>query len=202
MKLFSASVIVVLFLSACSSKPAPECVYKECTCEDTLAVTATSHFFPFNGNQKVIAYEYAGSMSAVSLRLDTGNVFDSSSIKASHVLNADEILQLEKICRNRTEKCNDYTCEDGNDCLYDPHHCIVFYEGEKPVAYLEMCFICDDSREWPYGEFGTMCGDFMYDLRWFLRKLKFDDAPLYFDHATGYEADTVEVWKGHFTKTP
>ena len=133
--LLMLAVAAFTAITGCKAPQSEECVYKECQCTDTLAVTPGKHYAPFNKNYRVVAYEYAGSQQAQLLRLDTGNVFDSASIKMMHVLSADEVLQLELICKNRKQVCNDYTCEDGNDCGYQPHHCIVFYEGDgKPAA--------------------------------------------------------------------
>lgn len=34
---------------------------------------------------------------------------------------------------------------------YEPHNLFVFYDGTKPVAYLELCFTCSGKRAQPEG---------------------------------------------------
>jgi hypothetical protein len=201
MRLTTAFICFVFFSAAFSCKPKNNdpCTYKECECIDTLAVSDSSNYFPFHDAAFVVAYEYAHSMQALDFELDSGNTFPAADIMRADTLSKEEIVQFEKVCMNRIEKCNKYTCVNGNDCMYDPHHCMVFYNGGgKPIAYIEHCFMCEDFRCWPNDGFGPKCGDFNDDVRYFYRSLGFPDSTLYLDHAPGYVPDTVDVWLGHY----
>jgi hypothetical protein len=129
--------------------------------------------------------------------LDSGNVFPANNILRADTLNAAEILQLEKICYNRTEHCNKYTCKNASGKFYDPHHCIVFYDGTgSSIGYIETCFNCAESRAAPTEHFGPRCGDFIDDMRYFYKSIGFPTDHLHLDHAPMYAPDSVEIWKG------
>ena len=192
-------LLTLMTLSSCKPLQDEECVYKDCQCVDTLAVSDSSDYFPFHGASYVVAYEYAHDMNALTVQLDSGKNFNPADILHADTLTPEERTQLEKVCMNRLEKCNKYTCTNGNECMYNPHHCIVFYDGgDRPTAYLETCFICEDVRCWPADGFGPKCGDFYDDLRYFYRSLGFNGTSLCLDHAVGYTPDTVNIWMGHY----
>lgn len=197
--LYTIFFLLVLCTVACKPKHDPnnDCVYKECDCLDTLAVGDTTHYFPFDRGFTGIAYQYAIPMNAHHIKLIGSDTFPANSILRADTLSAAEMAQLEKICYNRTEHCNKYTCINASGQLYDPKHCIVVYDGAgNAVAYIESCFSCDESQVWPHDEFGPRCGDFVNDLRYFYKSIGFPVDHLHLDHAPMYVADSVEIWKG------
>jgi hypothetical protein len=46
----------------------------------------------------------------------------------------------------------------GADC-YDPHHSVIFYQNNQAIAFLEICFSCEDTRQSKGFNFGTYCSE-------------------------------------------
>lgn len=181
--------------------------YEVCQCTDTNAVKENVHQFPFADDVTVVAYEYKSDghswiplTTAESARLKSNGRFDTTLVRHIDTLTGVEKKQLEKLFLNRKEVCSDDYSSDAADCLYMPHHCIVFYQNDSVIAYHEICFMCEKIKCWPENYFGSQCGDFDCEMRYFYQYLDFADDMLGLEHCPGYHPDTVEIWKGRFSQ--
>ncbi len=177
--------------------------YLECHCIDTPAVTRPGQIFPFTVSRKIVAYQFKGmynympshfksSKDSINFYKERENkimeqmTFPRKDIIDEKTLSSGQAFELEKLLFNRKRECNNGNISLGNDCGYDPHHCIIFYDAlNKPVAFIELCFICDSKKLFPKDAFGDFCVDFC-DLRKFLKNAGVDPASLQLDHCPGY----------------
>ncbi len=200
---FLLPVISIFSLFSCDSDPQPLTYrYDVCDCHDSTIVQNNISRFPFSDSIIAVAYQYDtyDYQSAARVGLDTNGRFIDSTMVRIDTLNSIELKQLEKVVFNRYEVCEgDYDEEkEPTDCGYFPHHCIVFYKNDRVVAYLETCFLCTDLRAWPDSVFGSMCGDFYDDMRYFYKSAGFAEDALELETCPGYLPDTIEIWKGHY----
>ncbi len=192
-----------VLLNSCSDEVKPLTdlphSWEVCDCNDVEIAGAYYNTFPFSDSIVAVAYQYIPSTgeNARTVGLDTNGRFSEINMVKIDTLTREQVNQLAKIVVNRYEICHgEY--DNSTDCMYTPHHCIVFYERDSIVAFLETCFLCTESLEWPKGTFGIQCGDFFDDMRYFYRSMGFADDALELETCPGYIPDTINIWRGHY----
>jgi len=99
---------------------------------------------------------------------------------------------LEKILFNRAVVCKPGSVNFADslisDCLYQPHHCIVFYNASNtPISFVEVCFICEDIMADKKVKWGAFCGDTYCDLKNLFSKAGIDKKTLVLEACPGYK---------------
>jgi hypothetical protein len=140
---------------------------RECECVDTAVVDEQTHKPPFSTSSKIISYEFKDKV--MKYRPIYENIISGGVLQRKEIVKEINITKrknaLERILLNKTLHCYSDSARM-DDCMYQPRHCIVFYDSAgKATDFIEICFFCDKVMTSPGKRFGPFCGDTFCELR-------------------------------------
>jgi hypothetical protein len=96
----------------------------------------------------VVAFCYDFSQDARG----TSIVFPDKSLHRGIIRSTTSRLIPKQITELRKILSTEWEGESGESDCYDPHHAFVFYDAEwKPVAWIDICFLCEGFTSHPAG---------------------------------------------------
>lgn len=150
-----------------------------CNCLDTSVFDGSNSLPPFNSSKRIVLYDFnsvlspgtstkswAGLLKGIPLNT---HVYAIEIVKEIELTDQDK-KTLQHILFDRVLRCttDNYPVAD---CLYDPHHCLVFYDKKgRALDFLEICFMCDARRSSLRNNFSAFCGNTYCDLRQFAKE--------------------------------
>jgi hypothetical protein len=101
-------------------------------------------FWPRVKYDRVIGYQYANPWKLDGLIFNGDLLFD----RLPHLKALEKELSKEQAHKLLQITFTRVNGQPGALC-YMPHHLFVFYEGQKAVAAIDVCFECDKIKCWP-----------------------------------------------------
>lgn len=136
----------------------------ESSCRFKKSKKTLTNTYPFSKSNKIELLAYSSREDALSnYNLIKDGKFMVGKIQQSTILDKSQTDSLFSILVNWPPKEKDYFNTQA-DC-YDPHHCIVFYQDEIAIAFIEICFECNGIKESQGINFEEFC-----DEKWMLIK--------------------------------
>lgn len=123
------------------------CLSFLCPAASALLPPEKQVFWPRAKYDRVVGYQYANPWKLDGL-IFNGNLL---SDRLPHLK-----TQEKELSKEQSHKLLQITFARTNNQLgalcYMPHHLFVFYEGQKAVAAIDVCFKCDKITCWPSEE--------------------------------------------------
>lgn len=132
-----------------------------------------SDTYPFNESDRIelVAYEDRYRNGIYDDDLIKNEQFLVTEIKQKHLLTKSQKEDLFSILYNYKGKID--SDSPGPDC-YEPHHSIIFYKNNKAIAFLEICFSCNRTKQTNGVNFGQLCEEKICKLQKFFRESNID----------------------------
>jgi hypothetical protein len=168
-----------LFLATCGClslkkteiyPPAPALTDIYATCIDAKSDKKRQSTFPFDKADTIKVFSYPADVEVDSNPIWTTIVPEYvhvTEIKETIVLNKTQIDTLFSIFYDSKRSNSVY----GRASCYSPRHCIIFYQGNNPLAYFEICFHCFQVESSKNVDFGELCGDKICKFQKFFKKI-------------------------------
>lgn len=106
---------------------------------DAMSAAPEKNDSPFPKSDRAVAYSFNLEGEALRSIVVDGQLNKTVTKKNSVVLNA---KQLQELAGHVTGKHPEVPSAD----CYFPRHAVVFFKGEKPIGYVEVCFECGGKR--------------------------------------------------------
>jgi hypothetical protein len=180
---FLAGVFLIVML-ACSGKekPAETSVENTSPFVEEVVSSATCVYVNEKSQRQTFPFSKADKIELVSydLRQDSyGNrdlvsdgTFSVDSIRQRVVLDGNQRDSLFSILYNF--KAVPAGIESSQADCYNPRHSIVFYQKNKAMAFLEICFECGGTKQTAGVDFGPFCPEKLCMLQRFFKASKAD----------------------------
>ena len=103
--------------------------------------------YPFSEATKIEILSYPDRLSWDTTPSKGGFTLNELVARGELVVNPDSIKERITLDKTQSESIFELlinsTCEDSSSAAcFEPRHALIFYNGKKVIAYLELCFSC------------------------------------------------------------
>jgi hypothetical protein len=134
-----------------------------------------SNTFPFNKSHTIELVSYETRIhNYLNDQLIEAGAFVVPGIKQRIILSKEETNKLFDILYD-SDQIGGHSVQSLADC-YSPRHSIVFYDSGRAIAFLEVCFECEGTRQTPNVDFGKFTEEKWCTLQKFFKANKADFA--------------------------
>lgn len=148
-KFFSISFTLLLFSKIALAQEDHDLIFQHMQDSVSTLWKDTSLYFPHKDFVKVIGYTYNEGLNEGNAEYFT--IYDARKKKFAKTINPVHTVLTKSQTDTLLSILNDTVAFTwGQAGCYMPHHAFVFYDAkEKPVALIDICFMCDQTVSWP-----------------------------------------------------
>jgi hypothetical protein len=186
MKIYLGSLILVmgmplsLFSQKIKELPPPpleevvEDTRRSRPCIKVKSTKTRQTHFPFNKTDSIKILSYVSYMESKNPKMVVAELVIAEGLRK---IVTSEIKEQILLSESQTDSLFSifYDSQNGRflskTFCWNPRHCIVFYQGKKVLALVEICFSCVNLNYGPNIDFGDLCEDKFIQLRTFFKQI-------------------------------
>lgn len=148
-------------------------ILENCNCPKEVKVSRDNPSKQLAESSKISVIEFENNQYRIGTSPRKKNIIENGVVDidkktAEVILNDEQKYRLDAILNNRKVVCENenFPIFGDNECMYWPHHIIVFWDkNNKPINFLEICFLCDNYMMYHGNENWLICNETFCDLR-------------------------------------